>query len=72
MFKPKTFSELCNAMQTRAEVEIDNVVGVINAIEAEDGSGRNWNVTLSTVEYTTDYATPTHPINVPKTVFVRD
>jgi hypothetical protein len=72
MFKPKTFTELCQAMQTRAEVEIDNTVGVINAIEAEDGSGRCWNVTINAVEYSTDYATPVHPISVPKTIFFRE
>lgn len=48
-FKPKTFVELCNAMQTRAEVEIDGKVGTINSIQAEDGSGRNWNVEISIV-----------------------
>lgn len=48
-FKPKTYIELCYAMQNRATVEIDNHVGVINQIQAEDGSGRCWNVTLYTV-----------------------
>jgi hypothetical protein len=72
MFKPKTYQDICNAMQTRAIVEIDGVEGVINTIQAEDGSGRNWNVTLSVVEYTTDYATPTHPVNVDRNVFFRE
>ena len=46
MFKPKTFSELCQAMQTRATVQIHNNVGIINGINAEDGSGRCWIVLL--------------------------
>jgi hypothetical protein len=47
MFKPKTFIELCNCLQSRAEVEINGIKGVVNAIEAEDGSGRNFNITMS-------------------------
>ena len=46
MFKPKTYTELCAAMQTRAEVEIDGNTGIINGIAPEDGSGHAWNVTL--------------------------
>lgn len=46
MFKPKTFQHLCSAMQTGATVEIDDYIGDIIAIEREDGSGHNWNVTL--------------------------
>ncbi len=46
MFKPRTFIELCYAMQTRAVVTIDNTTGVINNIGIEDGSGRCWIVSL--------------------------
>lgn len=33
MFKPKTFSELCAAMQTGATVDIDGDLGTITSIE---------------------------------------
>lgn len=46
MFIPLTFHDYCNAMQTRATVSIHPYTGVINAIQAEDGSGRRWNVTI--------------------------
>lgn len=58
MFKPKTFIELCYAMQTLATVQIDQRIGKINGISAEDeqsffgnerksvSSGRCWNVSL--------------------------
>lgn len=45
-FKPRTFIELCYAMQTNATVNIDGYIGFINAIEREDGSGHSFNVTL--------------------------
>ena len=56
MFKPKTYIEVCMAMQTRAVVcfqtsgEIDNIIGIVNGIEAEDGSGRNWNINIVLTE----------------------
>lgn len=50
MFQPKTFVELCMAMQSRAIVSFKGLVGRINAIEAEDGSGRSWNVRMQTTE----------------------
>lgn len=46
MFKPKTFDEICRAMQTRAMVHIDAWCGLVNGIESEDGSGRSWNVKI--------------------------
>lgn len=50
MFRPKTFTELCNAMQTRAVVTINGYVGIVNGIVPEDGSGRCWLVTISLKE----------------------
>jgi len=47
MFKPRTFNDLCQAMRTRAVVEIDTTVGVVNGIQPEDNSGRNWIVTIN-------------------------
>lgn len=46
MFKPNTFSEICNAMQLRAEVQINNIVGLVTGVQLEDGSGRCWIVTM--------------------------
>jgi hypothetical protein len=46
MLKPTTYLELVFAMQNGATVVIDGTIGVINGIAREDGSGRNWNVTL--------------------------
>ena len=46
MFKPKTFQELCFAMQTSAIVEIFRQTGMIRGIRMEDGSGRNFIVEL--------------------------
>ncbi len=48
MFKPRTYQDLCNAMQTGAQVEIDHTVGHINTISREDGSGRRWIVSIAT------------------------
>ncbi len=46
MFKPKTFSELCAAMQTGARVYVGHTEGWINGIQREDGGGRAWIVTV--------------------------
>lgn len=48
MFKPTTLAHLMQAMQTGATVEIGSMVGIISAIQREDGSGYNYNVTLTT------------------------
>jgi hypothetical protein len=45
-FKPRTFLELCMAMKTRAMVNIDGHIGIINGIAVEDGSGFAWIVTI--------------------------
>jgi hypothetical protein len=49
MFTPKTYTELCNAMQMGVHVALNLdsrtcVTGVITGISREDGSGRCWNV----------------------------
>ena len=46
-----SFQALCVTMQKRAMVTLQgpdgkHYTGHINSIQAEDGSGRNWNVTL--------------------------
>lgn len=46
MFKPRTYLDLVMAMKTRAVVQIDSEIGIINAISTEDGSGFAWNVKL--------------------------
>lgn len=50
MFRPKSFIELCYAMQTRARVDINGVVGLVNGISCEDGTGRSFIVHMLTVE----------------------
>ncbi len=45
MFQPKTYLELCMAMQLRAEVHMPKVGKcLIQSIAIESGSGRSWNV----------------------------
>jgi hypothetical protein len=51
----KGFMDLIVSMRERKPVTMKlgaprflKVSGIVNAIEAEDGSGRSWNVTLST------------------------
>jgi hypothetical protein len=56
MFQPKTFLDICFAMKTMSEVELGGEIGIIKSIEREDGSGRNWNVTLSCRVVDEDYA----------------
>lgn len=55
MFKPKTFVEVCRAMQMGVEVEIRGETGIIQRIEREDGSGRNFNITLGKSVSSGDY-----------------
>lgn len=49
---PKMMSKLAyvmplvESMTHRFPIEVEGVMGVVNAIEAEDGSGTCWNVTL--------------------------
>lgn len=69
-FKPKTFAELCQSMQTRAEVEINGTVGVINGIAAEDGSGRCWIVTVEKSLHSTNEFPTINPY--PRKIFVRE
>lgn len=47
MFKPRTYHDLCNAMQTGAQVDIDGYTGYINAIGREDYTGRRWVVSIA-------------------------
>jgi hypothetical protein len=47
-----SFEEICHAMKNRTPITItgmwgDTVSGVVNSIEATDGSGRCWNVVIS-------------------------
>ena len=44
MFKPTTLNEIVSAMQNGANVEINGIVGMVNSVEKEDGSGRCFNV----------------------------
>jgi hypothetical protein len=46
------FEEICGAMKSRTHITLTDargypVTGLVNRIEAEDGSGRCWNVTIS-------------------------
>lgn len=46
MFKPTTYNQLTACMQTGAIVSVNGIVGVINCIYREDGSGKCWNVVV--------------------------
>ena len=46
------FEEICAAMKNRTHITLSGawgnlVTGIVNRIEAEDGSGKCWNVTIS-------------------------
>lgn len=49
MYKPKTIEDVVSAMKCGAVVEIGKSFGFVQAIEKEDGTGRNWNITLQPV-----------------------
>ncbi len=49
MFNPTSFDEICRSMQTRAIVRINQCVGTIQSISAEDGNGKSWIVTMNGV-----------------------
>lgn len=49
MFEPKSFSELCRAMQAGAIVVVGKHCGQINSISREDGSGRCFNIVMDCV-----------------------
>ncbi len=70
-FKPKTYMELCSAMQNQAEVELNGRIGTIKSIQLEDGSGRNWNVEISTVVDVGGYG-EVKKENVPEWTFFRE
>jgi hypothetical protein len=47
-----SFDQLCRAMKNRTQITVTGafgcrITGLVNQIEAEDGSGRCWNVTIS-------------------------
>lgn len=69
MFKPKTYLDLVMAMKTRAIVTIDTVVGIVNGIAAEDGSGHNW---LVTIQPTGDTDSKARRLEGQITVFFRE
>lgn len=50
MFKIETIQDAFDSMRTRAVVWLDGHVGLINSIAVEDGSGRNWLITLQPLE----------------------
>ena len=56
MFTPKTFSHLCAAMQTGAEVTIARKTGIVNSISREDGSGFNFLVKIQPLTVNGRYA----------------
>jgi hypothetical protein len=43
-----TYMDLCSRMQSRRDVVLNGHLGVINQIQAEDGSGGCWIVTVQT------------------------
>jgi hypothetical protein len=46
MVKVYSYSWLCEIMANRKVVTVNDVRGMINGIRPEDGSGRNWLVTI--------------------------
>jgi hypothetical protein len=47
-----SFDQLCCAMKNRTQITVtgafgSSITGLVNRIEAEDGSGKCWNVTIS-------------------------
>jgi hypothetical protein len=41
-----TFFDIVAAMRSRQPISIKGARGMVNAVAAEDGSGRSWNVTI--------------------------
>ncbi len=44
-----TYDDLCKAMQRGEPVTIKDTRGYINGISREDGSGKNWIITMAPV-----------------------
>lgn len=41
-----TFFDVCVSLRERKPIKYDRVTHIVQAVEAEDGSGRKWNLTL--------------------------
>jgi hypothetical protein len=65
-----SFTDLVSSMRNRTWVRLNGVEGIVNAITAEDGSGRSWNVTLNPAKGGKDVTVYWHEVNSAHTLFV--
>lgn len=72
MFRPKSYIELCFAMQSGAEVVINDSTGTIHSIAKECGSGRGFNVTMIRFFPADSIDRLRHPQELTVTEFFRD